>query len=128
VIQSVDGVDFAADVVFLYTAKEVLDCGMFLIAAKDIFGLFLPVHLLVLPSCLSSGLVLVWLVDVLDRDDGQVAVVSEVSERNASTRLHTELVNSLLRCIKCDGNAEEVAIREPAVADDSGRRLACVCN
>jgi hypothetical protein len=64
--------------------------------------------------------ILVRLVDILDCDDSQVAVITEIAQGNAGSRLHALAVYRLLRHIECDGHAEKVAIGEAAVGDDTG--------
>jgi hypothetical protein len=60
---------------------EVLDCGMRLVVvSKDLRGL----------------LHFVRSVDVFDGDDGEVAVVAEVAERNARAGLYANVIDCLL--------------------------------
>ncbi len=65
---------------------------------------------------------LVRLVNVLDREDGQVAVVSEVAQGNAGARLEAELVDGFLPHIKGNGHAEEHAIGKAVVLDDTAEK------
>lgn len=61
----------------------------------------------------------VGLVDILDGEDGKVAVVSEVAEGDARTGLDGEGVDLLLGDIESDGHGKESAIGETVVLDDS---------
>ena len=63
---------------------------------------------------------LVWPVDILDRDDGQVAVVTEITEGDASSGLDALAVYRFLRHVERDGDTEEIAIGEAVVGDDAG--------
>jgi hypothetical protein len=104
VLQAVDGLELAADVELVGCVVQVLDRGMRLVVgAKDLGGL----------------LDLVGAVDVLDGHDGEVAVVTEVAQRNARAGLHANLVDGCLRDIERDGHGKEVAIRETVLGDDA---------
>lgn len=61
----------------------------------------------------------VGLVDILNSEDGQVAVVSQVAQGDAGTRLDGELIDALLGHIESDGHGEKVAIGETIVLDDA---------
>jgi len=78
---------------------------MLWVSTKDLLGLLL----------------LVWAVDVLDGDDGEVAVVSEVAQGDAGAGLDALGVYCLLRHVEGDGYAEEGAICEAVVDDNAGR-------
>jgi hypothetical protein len=67
--------------------------------------------------------ILVWLVDILDRDDGQVSVIAEVAESNARPRLHASLFYRLLRKVKRDGHRKEVSICKTVLADNAAYSL-----
>jgi hypothetical protein len=104
VLQAVNGLELAAHVELLRGVVQVLDGRMRLVVvAKDLGGL----------------LDLVGPVDVLDGDDGEVAVVAEVAQRNARAGLHAYLVDSFLRDIEGDGHGKEVAIRETVLGDNA---------
>lgn len=64
--------------------------------------------------------VLVRPVDIVDCDDGKVAIVAEVTKRNSGACLYPELVYALLRHVEGDGHGEEGAICETAVGNDTG--------
>lgn len=68
--------------------------------------------------------VLVWLVDVLDRQDGQVAVITVVAQGKPGTGLDAEPLDLGLVDVERDGHAEEGAIGQTVVLDDSMRLLA----
>jgi hypothetical protein len=81
VLQTVDGLDLSTNVEVLCSVEEVLDCWMRLVVvSKDLSGL----------------LDLVWLIYILDGDDGEVAVVAEVAQRNARARFYAYLIDCLL--------------------------------
>lgn len=102
--QTVNGIELSSNVVVTGGVEEVLDSRVGLVVGtKDQLGL---------PG-------LVWLVNVINSDDGEVAVVSEVTESDASSRLRRNLVNGLLGDLETDGHGEEVAICKTVVLDDS---------
>tara|TARA_R110002003_G_scaffold202_10_gene15724 strand:- start:8922 stop:9542 length:621 start_codon:yes stop_codon:yes gene_type:complete len=80
VLQAVNRLELSTNVVLLRSVEKVLDRWVLLVAAKDLLGLLL----------------LVWLVYVVDGDDGEVAVVTEVAQRNARARLYAHLLDCLL--------------------------------
>lgn len=61
------------------------------------------------------------MVDILDSQDGEVSVVTEVAECDASTVLDSELVDLGLVDIKVDGHGEEGAISETVVLNNAGK-------
>ena len=63
---------------------------------------------------------LVGLVNILDRQDGERSVIAEVAQRDTGSRLDAGLVNGRLRDIESDGHGEEDARGEAIVLDDSG--------
>jgi len=62
---------------------------------------------------------LVGLVNVVDGEDGQVAVVAEIAQRYPGAGLEGELVDGPLGDVERDGHAEEGATREAVLLDDS---------
>ena len=62
---------------------------------------------------------LVWAVNIINGQDGQVAVVAEVTEGNAGTGLELVLVDDLLGNIEGNGHREDIAIGKAAVLDDT---------
>lgn len=62
---------------------------------------------------------LVWAVDVVNRQDSQVAVISEVAKCHPGTRLDVDFIEGLLRNVQSDGHGEDVAVRQAAILDDS---------
>jgi hypothetical protein len=104
VLQAVNSLKLAAHVELVRSVEEVLDCRMRLVVgAKDVGGL----------------LDLVGSVDVFDGDDGEVAVVAEVAQRNARAGLDAYLIDGLLRDIESDGHGKEVAIGETVLGHDA---------
>lgn len=103
VLQAVDGLELAANVVLLDRLVEVLDGGV--------------CYVVVLVEDLPGLLLLVRLVDIVDRDDSEVAVVAEVAEGDAGALLDANLIDGLFRDVECDGNGEEVAVSETVVGN-----------
>lgn len=68
---------------------------------------------------------LVGLVDVLDGQDGQVAVIAEVSQGDPLAGLQAKLVNLGLGKIEGDGHGEKNAILEAVLLDNSVERIFC---
>ena len=62
---------------------------------------------------------LVSLVDVLDGEDGQTAVVSQIAQCDPGAGLDAELVNLLLVDIQSDGHGEEGAIGQTEGLNDT---------
>jgi hypothetical protein len=69
--------------------------------------------------------ILVGLVDVVDCDDSQVAVVAEIAQGNASTGLDAVLFYRLFREIEGNGNTEEVPVCESQLVDNTVVRQLC---
>jgi hypothetical protein len=104
VLELVDSLKLTANVELLSSVEEVLDTGVsVIIAAKDLLGL----------------IDLVRLVDILDSQDGEVSVVTEIAECDASTVLDSELVDLGLVDIEVDGHREEGAISETVVLNNA---------
>ena len=100
--QTVNGIDLATNVEVASSSVQVLDGRMGLIVStKD----------------LDSLLLLVGAVDVVNSNDGQVTVISEVTEGDAGTGLCLDFVNCLLEDIKTDGHGEKVAVDKTVVVD-----------
>lgn len=64
---------------------------------------------------LSRLLLFVGPVHIVDGDDSEVAVVTEITERHTRTSLHAHAVNRLLRDIERNRNGKEIAICETVV-------------
>jgi hypothetical protein len=103
VLQAVDGLNFASDVVFSRLVEEVFDSGVVWVTSKDLLGLLL----------------LVRFVDVLDGDDGEVAVVARVPQDHAGPGFDTGRVNLGLVQVEVDGDGEKVAVGETVVFHDT---------
>jgi hypothetical protein len=132
VLETVDGFELAADIVLLSCVEQVPDGRVLVVSAKDLLGLEGSV---MWPSCQSccamrvdhasawhwvGSCSLIRLVDVLDREDGQIAVVAEIAQGHACASLDAQLLNVLVGEIECDGNAEEGAACEAVFLNDSG--------
>ncbi len=66
-------------------------------------------------------ILLVWLVHILDSQDGKVPVVAEVAQGHAGTGLDSQFIDRLLREVESDGHAEEDAAGEAVVLDHAAR-------
>ena len=71
----------------------------------------------------AGGRILVWPVDIVDGEDGEVALVAEVAEGDARTGLGTQLLDGGLVDVEGDGHAEEDAVLEAVVLYDAVRLL-----
>jgi hypothetical protein len=69
----------------------------------------------------QPGNLLVRPVDVVYGEDSEVAIVSEITQGDAGTGLDLELVDGLLRQVERNRDAEEHAIGETALLDDTAR-------
>ena len=69
-IQIRDSVDLPANIKISGGFEEVFDCGMFIVTAKDFFCFFEPAaNQAGSESPLLMWNSLIWLVDIIDRDD-----------------------------------------------------------
>ena len=85
------------------------------VGAEDIDGFLVSIQKLLISiltkdSSCEQGHPLVRLVYVVHGDDGEVSIVAEVPQRNTSTRLDLAILDILLRHVKADGHAEQVAV------------------
>lgn len=122
--QAVNGLELAANVEVLSSVVQVLDgrVSNVTVLVEDKAGLLLPArYQRTFPCARGCRGSLVGLVDILDGHDGEVAVVTEVAEDNASTGLHTDLVNGLLRDIEGDGHGEDIAVGKTLSLNDAAR-------
>ena len=62
---------------------------------------------------------LVRLVNILYRDNGQISVITEIPKSDPGTNLDTDLLNVCLREVKGNGYREEVAICQAIVLNDA---------
>lgn len=65
---------------------------------------------------------LVGTVDVVNCQDGQVTVITEVTQGNAGTGLELVVVDNLLANVEGDWHGEDVAIGKTAVLTDTKHR------
>lgn len=120
VLEPVDSIDLATNVELLCGLVEIFDSWVLWVAAEDLLGLYCPgVVLADAHDCQSAGNLLVGLVDVVNGEDGQVAVVTEIAKGNSSTGLEAEIGDQFFGGVEGDGHGEEVAIGEAVVCDDS---------
>lgn len=64
--------------------------------------------------------VLVRLVDIIHRQDGEVAVVAEIAQGDTGARLQAEFGDGFLGHIEGDGHGEEEARSEAVLLNDTG--------
>jgi hypothetical protein len=62
---------------------------------------------------------LVRLVDILYSDNGQVSVVSKITESDSSSNLYPNLVNVFLRNVEGNRDGEKIAICQAIVLDNT---------
>jgi hypothetical protein len=104
VLETVDSLKLTTHVELLGGIEKVLDTRVgVIVAAKDLLGL----------------VDLVRSVDILDGQDSEVSVVTEVAEGDASTSLEAELVDLSLVDIQVDGHGEESAIGKTVVLNNA---------
>lgn len=129
--QAVDGVKLATNVVLASGLEEVLDRGVSLVnTAKDLGGLNLPgEHGVSNPSTRVLairhevlGNLLVGLVDVIDRQDSEVAVVTQIAQSNADASLEADLVDGVLVDVQSNGHGKESTARQTVLLDNSAAR------
>ncbi len=78
-----------------------------------------PLALFVWEVGFGGADILVGLVHILDGDDGQVLVVSEITQRDAGAGLHPKLVDGLLGHVEGNRYAEEHAVGKTVFLDDA---------
>lgn len=66
---------------------------------------------------------LVGLVDILDGQDSEVAVVAEVSQSDPLTGLEAELTDLVLGQVQGDGHGKKDAIGQAVLFDDTVSRI-----
>lgn len=95
--QPVDSLDFTTNIKVVRLVVKVFDSRVLLVTTKDLPRLLFPVtcQLKSLHKVMLCGL-LVWLVDIINSDDGEVAVVTEIAKGDASAGLDSLRVNHVL--------------------------------
>lgn len=63
--------------------------------------------------------ILVGSVDILNSEDSEVSVVTEISEGDSGTGLDSQLLDVLLINVEVDGHGKEVAIDKAVVLNDA---------
>lgn len=66
-----------------------------------------------------SNHILVGSVDILNSEDSEVSVVTEISEGDSGTGLDSKSLNVLLIDVEVDGHGEEVAIGKAVVLNNA---------
>lgn len=142
VLQTVHCLQLATNVVLARGVVEVLDGRVLLIATEDLLGLESPVLISSQPA--SSNIYcccwaftgcpqriweslaansLIGLVDVLDGQDGEVAVITEVPQSHPLAGRQAELVDLRLVQVEGDGHGEEKAVRQAVLLNNSVARI-----
>lgn len=102
-LQSVDGLDLSANVELLCRLIQVLDCRMLWVTTEHLLGLQF----------------FVWLVNIINGQDGQVAIITEIAESDSGSRCNAEFGDSLLGGIESDWHGKKVPIEEAVVGNDT---------
>lgn len=123
VLQSPNGINLSSNVELVSSAEEVFHSRMFLIAAKNLLGFLGPAELSMESPFLSSSDLLVWLVDILDVNDSQIAVVTEIAQCNACSRFYAELLDQCFGDVESNGHGEEVAVRKAVILNNAIARI-----
>ena len=97
--ETIDRLQLTTNIVFLRLLVQVFDSWVLRVAAKDILSL----------------LFLIRLVDIVDSQDGQIVVVSEISQSELRPSLELASVHGLLVNVQADWHAEEGAISKPGI-------------
>lgn len=105
--QAVDGIEFAAHVMVAGDVHEVVDCWVVRVTAEDMLCFSFSENGISINARQSTFLCsLVWLVDIVDGQDGEVTVISKVTERDTSTGLNVQVVDNVFSDVQTDGHAE----------------------
>ncbi len=99
---------------------------MLLVSAKDFFGFLLPgmARLDIAGGTICEFYLLVGLVNIINRDDGQVTVISRITQGKSTTSFDVQLVDLFFRDIKIYRYAEKVAICKTGFCDHPDELLA----
>ena len=93
---------------------------MFFVTSKDELSFFCSSHKVSsFIAQAASKDSLVRAVDVVNGENGQVAVIAEIAQSDAATGLEAELFHSLSRDIESDGHGEQVAISKARLGDNT---------
>jgi len=120
VIEPVNGVNLPTDIIFPSGGEQIADSRVLLITAQDLLGLFLPISLSerVHSQHLTLNL-LVRFVDVVNSNDGQVTVITEIAKCDSCASLDPQSFDLSLGNIQSNGYGEECSIHEPKVLNNS---------
>lgn len=119
VLESVYSIELSTNVELASGLVEVLDSWVLDITAEDLLGLLRPVYLLDQANLQVAESLLVWPVDVVNGQNGEVTVVTEIAESDAGSCLDAEFLDRLLGEIEGDWHTEEVAICQAVVRNDA---------
>ncbi|VUC36812.1 unnamed protein product [Clonostachys rosea] len=120
VLQTLDSLELATNIEFLGDVEEVLDTGVsIIITAKNLDGLVGPSEGARDGGARVMSSLLVGSVDILDGEDGQVAVISQIAKGDLGARLDAEVVNLLLIHVQRDRHTEEGAIGKAESLDNA---------
>lgn len=121
VVELVEGLDFASNVELFRFVVEVVYGGVGLVATKDFLSFLGSVLLIPIYKYITqeTGELLVRTVDIVNGQNGQVPVISEVAQGDTRTGLEAIIGNGLLGDIEGDGHGEEVSISQTDIFTDT---------
>lgn len=121
VLQAVNSIKLTTNVEFLSAVVQELHSWVVNITTENLLSLLGPTAILSEGEPHFQDLLnlLVWSVNIVNGDDGKVAVVTEVTEGDSGTSLDTKLLNGLLGDVKSNWHGEKVAIGKTVVGDDT---------
>jgi hypothetical protein len=91
-----------------------------LVTTKDFLRFLLPAQMSILQlRSRGSMIILVWLVYIVDGDDGEMSIIPEIAQSESRSWLDLQLINQPFRNIQRDGNGEEAAVCESDILDDT---------
>jgi len=120
VIESINGVNLPTDIIFPSSGEQIADSRVLLITAQDLLGFLLSI-------CLSERVhsqhltlnLLVRFVDVVNGNDGQVTVITEIAKCDSCAGLDPQFFDLSFGNIQSDGYGEERSIHETKVLNNS---------
>lgn len=124
VVRLVDGVELSSNIELLGSVIKVANGRVLGVSTENLLGLLDPTISQYMPNIIIQQNLLVRFVDIIDSNNGQVAVVTEIPESDASASLDAELVNLGLRNVQSNGDREKETVGEADVLDNSMLRLA----
>lgn len=81
-LQAVYGIDLSSDIELASSAVQIFNGRMLCISSKNFFCLLGPINSLEAFCVLARTDLLVWLINVVNCNDGEILVVAEVAKRD----------------------------------------------